>query len=82
VRDSTAFGNVIGIELENTLGGGCGNHLATTATASDRAAAAFHVQNPSGAIVHDNLVENNNLANFAPEATARICRGRASCSSV
>lgn len=75
VRDSTAFGNVIGIELENTLGGEVyNNHL------HDNSNGILIVLLPqltskisSGAIIRDNLVENNNLANFAPEgAVARI----------
>ena len=75
VRDSTAFGNVIGIELENTLGGEVyNNHLYNNSNG------ILLVLLPqltskisSGARVYDNLVENNNLANFAPEgATARI----------
>ncbi len=75
VRDSTAFGNVIGIELENTLGGEVyNNHL------YDNSNGILIVLLPqlsskisSGASIHDNLVENNNHPNFAPEgATARI----------
>ena len=75
VRDSTAFGNVIGIELENTLGGEVyNNHL------YDNSNGILIVLLPqltskisSGAKIYDNLVENNNLANFAPEgAVARI----------
>ena len=75
VRDSAAFGNVIGIELENTLGGEVyNNHL------HDNSNGILLVLLPqltskisSGARVYDNMVENNNLANFAPEdATARI----------
>ena len=75
VRDSTAFGNVIGIELENTLGGEVyNNHL------YDNSNGILIVLLPqltskisSGALVRDNLVENNNHPNFAPEgATARI----------
>ena len=75
VRDSTAFGNVIGIELENTLGGEVyNNHL------YDNSNGILIVLLPqltskisSGALIHDNLVENNNHPNFAPEgATARI----------
>ena len=75
VRDSTAFGNVIGIELENTLGGEVyGNHV------YDNSNGILIVLLPqltskisSGAKIHDNVVEHNNTANFAPEgATARI----------
>ncbi len=75
VRDSTAFGNVIGIELENTLGGEVyNNHL------YDNSNGILIVLLPqltskisSGAVVRDNVVEDNNHANFAPEgAVARI----------
>ena len=75
VRDSTAFDNVIGIELENTLGGEVyGNHV------YDNSNGILIVLLPqltskisSGAKIHDNVVEHNNTANFAPEgATARI----------
>ncbi len=75
VRDSTAFGNVIGIELENTLGGEVyNNHL------YDNSNGILLILLPqlsskisSGAIVRDNLVENNNHPNFAPEGgMARI----------
>ena len=75
VRDSTAFGNVIGIELENTLGGQVyNNHLYGNSNG------ILIVLLPqltskisSGAKVYNNVVEDNNIANFAPEgATARI----------
>lgn len=75
VRDSVAYGNVIGIELENTLGGELyNNHL------YDNSNGILLVLLPqlsskisSGAIVRDNLVENNNHPNFAPEGgMARI----------
>ena len=75
VRDSTAFGNVIGIELENTLGGEVyNNHL------YDNSNGILIVLLPqltskisSGAKIYNNLVENNNTPNFAPEgAVARI----------
>jgi parallel beta-helix repeat protein len=75
VRDSTAFGNVIGIELENTLGGQVyNNHLYGNSNG------ILIVLLPqltskisSGAQVYNNLVEDNNIANFAPAgATARI----------
>ena len=75
VRDSTAYGNVIGIELENTLGGEVyNNHL------YDNSNGILIVLLPqltskvsANTLIYDNLVENNNLANFAPEgAVARI----------
>jgi parallel beta-helix repeat protein len=69
VRDSVAYGNVLGIELENTLGGEVyGNHV------YDNSVGIFLVLLPnltskvSGmARVYDNRVEGNNHANFAPE---------------
>ena len=75
VRDSTAFGNVIGIELENTLGGEVyNNHLYGNSNG------ILIVLLPqltskisSGTKIYNNVVEDNNIANFAPEgATARI----------
>ena len=75
VRDSTAFGNVIGIELENTLGGEVyNNHL------YENSNGILLVVLPqltskisSDAKVYNNLIENNNHENFAPEgAVARI----------
>jgi len=75
VRDSTAYGNVIGIELENTLNGEVtNNHV------YDNSNGILIVLLPqltskisSGAKITGNLVEHNNTANFAPEgATARI----------
>jgi len=69
VRDSVAYGNVLGIELENTLGGEVyNNHV------YDNSVGIFLVLLPnltskvSGmAQVYDNRVEGNNHANFAPE---------------
>lgn len=75
VRDSVAFDNVIGIELENTLGGEVyDNHV------YDNSNGILIVLLPqltskisSGAKIYNNLVEHNNTPNFAPEgATARI----------
>jgi parallel beta-helix repeat protein len=75
VRDSTAYGNVIGIELENTLGGEVyNNHL------YENSNGVLIVILPqltskvsSGTKIYDNVVENNNIDNFAPEgAVARI----------
>lgn len=75
VRDSTAYNNVIGIELENVLGGEIyNNHL------YDNSNGILIVLLPqltskisSDAKIYNNTVEANNLANFAPEgAIARI----------
>lgn len=73
VRDSVAYGNVIGLELENTLGGEVyNNHL------YDNTVGILLVLLPqltskvsANAKVYDNILENNNTENFAPEgATA------------
>lgn len=75
VHDSTAFNNVIGIELENTLNGEIyNNHLYNNSNG------ILIVLLPqltskisSNAKIYNNRVESNNLANFAPEgAIARI----------
>ena len=75
VRDSVAYGNVIGIELENTAGGEVyGNRV------YDNATGIFIVILPNltakvstNTLVYDNIVENNNGDNFAPEgAVARL----------
>lgn len=69
VRDSVVYGNVLGIELENTLNGEVYNNHAY-----DNTVGIFIVLLPqltskisANTRVYDNLVENNNLANFAPE---------------
>ena len=69
VRDSVAYGNVIGIELENTARGEVyNNHVYANATG------IFIVILPNltskvstDTLVYDNLVEDNNGSNFAPE---------------
>jgi cytochrome c peroxidase len=75
VRDSIAYGNVIGIELENTLNGEVyNNHL------YENSNGMLFVVLPqltskisANTQIYDNLVEANNLANFAPPgAIARI----------
>jgi parallel beta-helix repeat protein len=69
VRNSVAYDNVIGIELENTAGGEVyGNYV------YDNATGIFIVILPNltsktshGTLVYDNRVEDNNGDNFAPE---------------
>ena len=69
VRDSVVYGNVLGIELENTVNGEIyDNH------AYDNSLGIFVVVLPQltskismNTRVHDNVAENNNLENFAPE---------------
>jgi parallel beta-helix repeat protein len=73
VRDSVVYGNVLGIEIENTLGAEVyNNHV------YDNTLGILIVLLPqltskisSDTIVRDNLVEHNNLANFAPGGFAR-----------
>lgn len=73
VRDSIAYGNVLGIEIENTIGAEVyDNHV------YDNTLGILVVLLPqltskisADTVVRDNLVENNNLANFAPGGFAR-----------
>lgn len=75
VRDSVAYGNVLGIELENTVGGEVYNNHTY-----DNSLGIFIVLLPnltskvSGETkVYDNISEDNNHENFAPEgAIARL----------
>lgn len=74
VRDSIAYGNVLGIELENTIGGEVyDNHV------YDNTLGILIVLLPqltskisADTLIRDNLIENNNLENFAPGGFARI----------
>lgn len=75
IRDSVAYGNVIGIEVENSVGGAVyDNHV------YDNTVGILIVLLPNltskvadDTMVYDNIVENNNLDNFAPEgATANF----------
>jgi cytochrome c peroxidase len=69
VRDSVVYGNVLGIEVENTLTAEVyGNH------AYDNTVGIFIVVLPqltskisAHTLVYDNIIENNNHVNFAPE---------------
>ncbi|MCI0398168.1 MAG: right-handed parallel beta-helix repeat-containing protein [Chloroflexi bacterium] len=75
VRDSVAYGNVIGIELENTLNGEVYNNHTY-----DNSTGIFVVLLPNltskisaQTKVYNNISEDNNHPNFAPEgATARL----------
>jgi parallel beta-helix repeat protein len=72
VRNNVVHGNVLGIELENTVGGEIyGNH------AYDNTNGILIVLLPQltsqvslNTLVYDNLVENNNHVNFAESGTA------------
>jgi parallel beta-helix repeat protein len=75
IRESVAHGNVIGIELENTVGGEVYNNRTY-----DNSVGIFVVLLPNltskvsaQTLVYDNVTENNNHENFAPEgAIARL----------
>jgi len=75
IRDTVTYGNVIGIELENTVNGEIYNNLA-----HDNTVGIFVdllPQLPSKVSlytkVYDNVVENNNSKNFArPETSAAL----------
>lgn len=75
VRDSIAYGNVLGIELENTIGGEIYNNYTY-----DNSVGIFVVLLPqltskisAETAVHNNRIEANNHVNFAPEgAIAKV----------
>jgi parallel beta-helix repeat protein len=75
VRDSVVYGNVLGIELENTIGGEVYNNHAYDNTLGILIVLLPQLTSKISADtrIYDNLIENNNHVNFAPEgATARI----------
>ncbi len=68
VRDSVAYGNVLGIELENTFGGEIYNNHTY-----DNTVGIFVVLLPqltskvsTNTLIYDNITEDNNHENFAP----------------
>lgn len=74
VRDSAAYGNVLGIELENTLGGEVYNNHVYDNTLGILIVLLPQLTSKISAdtFVHDNLVEANNHENFAPSGFARL----------
>ena len=75
IRDTLTYGNVIGIELENTVNGEIYNNIARDNTVG--IFVDLLPQLPSKVSlytkVHDNVVENNNGKNFAkPETSAAL----------
>jgi cytochrome c peroxidase len=74
VRDSEAYGNVLGIELENTLNGEVYNNHVHDNTLGILIVLLPQLTSKISADtrVYDNVVENNNLPNFAPGGFARI----------
>jgi parallel beta-helix repeat protein len=73
VRDSVAYGNVLGIELENTLNGEVYNNHVYDNTLGILIVLLPQLTSKISAntLIYDNLIENNNLANFAPGGFAR-----------
>lgn len=74
VRDSEAYGNVLGIELENTINGEVYNNHVHNNTLGILIVLLPQLTSKISADtrVYDNVVENNNLENFAPGGFARI----------
>jgi len=74
VRDSVVFDNVLGIELENTIGGEVYDNHVYNNTLGILIVLLPQLTSKISAdtIIRDNLIENNNLANFAPAGFARI----------
>lgn len=73
VRNSEVFGNVLGIEIENTKGSEVYDNYVHDNTLGILIVLLPQLTSKisSDAIVRDNIVENNNLANFAPGGFAR-----------
>lgn len=73
VRDSEAFGNVLGIEIENTLTAEVYDNYVHDNTLGILVVLLPQLTSKISAdtLVRDNVVENNNLANFAPGGFAR-----------
>lgn len=74
VRDCLAYGNVAGIELENTLNGEVTNCHAYDNTAGILVFVLPQLTSKISANtkIHDNLIENNNLENFARGGVVRF----------
>lgn len=81
VKDSEALGNVAGIEIENSTDAEVVNNHAHDNTAGILVfnLPGLEVQDGKRANVHDNLIENNNLQNFAKMGTtvSRVPAGTA-----
>ena len=74
VADSEAWGNVAGIEIENSVDSEVrGNHAhGNTAGILVFNLPDLPVQGGSRCVVHDNLIEDNNVDNFAPGGVVAI----------
>ena len=73
VRNSEVFGNVLGIEIENTVGAEVYDNYVHDNTLGILIVLLPQLTSKISAetLVRDNIVENNNLANFAPGGFAR-----------
>ncbi|GIK58502.1 MAG: hypothetical protein HND44_13715 [Chloroflexi bacterium] len=73
VRDSVAYGNVLGIELENTLNGEVYNNHVYDNTLGILIVLLPQLTSKISAntYIHNNLIEANNHENFAPSGFAR-----------
>lgn len=73
VRDSIAYGNVLGIELENTLNGEVYNNHVYDNTLGILIVLLPQLTSKISAntTIHNNLIEANNHENFAPSGFAR-----------
>ncbi len=74
VRDSIAYGNVLGIELENTLNGEVYNNHVYDNTLGILIVLLPQLTSKISAdtYIHNNIVEANNHENFAPSGFARV----------
>jgi parallel beta-helix repeat protein len=72
IRDSEVFDSVIGIELENTLNGEAYNNYAHDNTLGFLVVVLPQLTSKisRNTIIRDNIIENNNLENFAKPGTA------------
>ncbi|HUM69632.1 MAG TPA: parallel beta-helix domain-containing protein [Chloroflexota bacterium] len=74
VRDSVAYGNVLGIELENTINGEVYNNHVYDNTLGILIVLLPQLTSKISAdtTIHNNIIEANNHENFAPSGFARV----------
>ena len=72
IRDSEVFGNVLGIEVENSTGAEVYNNYAHDNTLGILVVLLPQLTSKisNNTLVYDNVIENNNIDNFAPEGSA------------
>ncbi|MGR3761110.1 parallel beta-helix domain-containing protein [Roseobacteraceae bacterium NS-SX3] len=71
VTGNTAYGNVMGLEFENTRNGlMAGNHIYGNATGiALTLIPGLPVKDAYGLVIRDNVIEDNNIENFAPASS-------------